>query len=672
MNPERNDSFIEEGKITESHANMTPERTEATPQGEGTSEEKDTTTQEGFVMEKVQRDNTKLYSSDGTVSTFDSPSSASGATHLADAEFEIIKDEDRVQSTRPEGHRRVTDPKYKDIVGGVKAPKKIASPYLKNTGPDARAKDKSTLDDADLLGVRQGEQAKVHNVAELVKIKESISKYDQELRNGKVLTEEEYNLLKDAYLRGYDAYAREETYYSKLNLPEKDKKLLLENHFKEIIEEFNTKIRDENGNFNSSKLKIEQLLMLKEAEKKKISSLHRQDRTARQEESSRKDLKDREEQYKKDFEEKHGIPWSLEAEKLLQRGNLLERERDLYKEAFDKKSEGDRPQEPTSEEDEPQAPTPEEDEPQEPTPEEDKPEEKERNEKEKQKRLKRWAIVAGIAGAGTAILGGTGVGVWAAIGGAIVAGGAGITGFIGRKRIERLKTRMIATEGEERAKIEKKIAVWNKVLKVTDGTIKIARGFALGAAAGNLVSHFFMGGKGLIGMYQASKMTPTPEGFSPDQSPTGQDPSGHANPGSRGLENPVNNTVKGSAEIGTPEINTVEAPTINTEGVLVRNGRVDLPGSAWNGNMAGAPITGGELSPSSFAGGATNMGAFNLEKALTGNGLTREAITQNLTTPQIHSLLNTYQANPSTSLTSALGNIGTEGAQNLIQMISGN
>lgn len=299
-------------------------------------------------------------------------------------------------------------------------------------------------------------------------------------------------------------------------------------------------------------------------------------------------------------------------------------------------------------------------------------EDRQEEEKRREKKLKRWAIVAGVVGAGTAILGGTGVGVWAAVGGAIVAGAAGITGFIGRRRIERLQEKMTKAQGEDRAKIEKKITTWNKVLKVTDGTIKIARGFALGAAAGNLVSHFFMGGKGLVGMYQASKMTPAPEGFSPDQSPTGQDPSGHANPGSRGLENPVNNTVRGSVEIGTPEINTVETPTFNTEGVLVRNGRVDLPGSAWNGNMAGAPITGGELSPSSFAGGATNMGAFNLEKALSSSGLTRGVVTQNLTTPQIHSLLNTYQANPSTSLTSALGNIGTEGAQNLIQMISGN
>ncbi len=80
------------------------------------------------------------------------------------------------------------------------------------------------------------------------------------------------------------------------------------------------------------------------------------------------------------------------------------------------------------------------------------------------------------------------------------------------------------------------------------------------------------------------------------------------------------------------------------ESVLVQDGRIDLPGSAWDGNLASGPaqdtLLGGANNPSNFNGGLHEMAPFRLEEALVQNGITRAELTSQLDTAQIHQLLN--------------------------------
>jgi|GEM_PF-2874819 len=82
------------------------------------------------------------------------------------------------------------------------------------------------------------------------------------------------------------------------------------------------------------------------------------------------------------------------------------------------------------------------------------------------------------------------------------------------------------------------------------------------------------------------------------------------------------------------------------QGVLVDGGRVNLPGSAWNGNLAQGPaqdiLQGGALNHSNYNGGIHEMAAHTLEDALVKNGVTRPELMENLNTSQVHQLLNRY------------------------------
>jgi hypothetical protein len=100
------------------------------------------------------------------------------------------------------------------------------------------------------------------------------------------------------------------------------------------------------------------------------------------------------------------------------------------------------------------------------------------------------------------------------------------------------------------------------------------------------------------------------------------------------------------------------------EGILLQNGRVHLPGSAWDGNLATPPtgnLPGGEFVSSNFVGGATNMGAFNLENALQTYKVSRNAI-DTLGPQRTHQLLNLFQANPRINLLDALNQLGIDKA----------
>ena len=483
--------------VTENSNNVdvgsTPEETKNIPQ----------------IIERDSRPNTTIYNADGSTKSFESSSSVSGATHLAGAEYEILKEEDRQPSPKPENHSRVTEPNYKDIVGGQKAPKSIAEPYLNNVNTEERKKDRKNLDEADLFGIRQNDQARSHNVAELVNMKEAIKEYDLSLRQGKNLTEEEYNMLKNYHLRSFRAYTDKENYYDKLGLSKDDRDVLMKTHFEKTITEFDNSIKDENGNYNSSNCTIEQLQILKDAEKDKISSLHYQDRSARQEESRDRNRREREEQYKKDFEEEHGIPWSVQAERLLQDKNLLTRERDLYREADEKKE--------VEKEDDVK---PEVNKEGEVKPEDEKKiltniEEREKvfMERAKKRDLKKILFWTGF---------GTGVAIGVFATGPVITAAAGVAvvGTLGSAVIERISmgtARKLATEfatikgkDDQRSKARRE-EIANKLQEIEKRILKLQHirsfftGGGLGLLGGSLINGLFMGGRGLVETIKAGQ-----------------------------------------------------------------------------------------------------------------------------------------------------------------------
>lgn len=131
---------------------------------------------------------------------------------------------------------------------------------------------------------------------------------------------------------------------------------------------------------------------------------------------------------------------------------------------------------------------------------------------------------------------------------------------------------------------------------------------------------------------------------------------------------------------------TVNIPTTTPEvtgnGVLLSNGRVNLPGSAWNGNLAGNAVgnlQGGELNYSNYAGGWHEMAPKMLENDLISAGISRDTLLGNLSTADIHRLINGYLSDIQSGVRGAtnpdlltnLGKLGTQGAQNLINMIQG-
>ena len=284
--------------------------------------------------------------------------------------------------------------------------------------------------------------------------------------------------------------------------------------------------------------------------------------------------------------------------------------------------------------------------------------------KKKERNIKRWAIVAGVVGFATTFLGGPSV-----VAGALVAGTAGNilsrgAEYLSRWRGKKLTEKLQSEENpEEIEKIKKKIEIWNKINNIANVSKRIIGGFTVGAVLGGTLNTVFMGGKGLVNTLNAGKQGVSGVGAPTEIKPNIND-SNMVKP-----EAPSDTTtiVQGNAAT-TPPTGSISTEALPTEGVLVRNGRINLPGSDWDTNLATKPI-GDQFMSTNFSGGATNMGAWNLEQNLINNGITRAQIDANLSTGQIHQLLNRFMANPQTDLVSALNDMG---ATNLVQTITGN
>ncbi len=124
-------------------------------------------------------------------------------------------------------------------------------------------------------------------------------------------------------------------------------------------------------------------------------------------------------------------------------------------------------------------------------------------------------------------------------------------------------------------------------------------------------------------------------------------------------------------ETGIPEVPS-------TDPGLVVDGRVNLPGSAWNGNLAGGPtgnLPGGEFNFSNYPGGMHEMAAYQLNQDLISAGITPQQLST-LDVSTIHrGLLNGYfdainSGTTDPNLLDILGRMNSEAAKNLLATLT--
>ena len=301
------------------------------------------------------------------------------------------------------------------------------------------------------------------------------------------------------------------------------------------------------------------------------------------------------------------------------------------------------------------------------------------------KKTRRWGLIGGVLGFTAAVAGGASVGLPITIGATVLTLGARMAEKYAPKKIASLTEKLAnAKTPEEKANLEKRLKVWNFVNKHAHNTMKFFGGMATGAGIGTAISNFFMGGKGLVEVVgnriEAGQATmghgigEGPQSQVGNGTETGATNSGVTSEGPTNFE-PGTSSGTETGSIGNNTIPTETNIGIDTNnGILIKSGRVNLPGSAWNGNLGTQPpggLANGALNPSNFTGGATNMGAFNLESALQTNGVTESLLRNNLQTSEIHRLLNIFTSNPSTDLSTALQSLNSEGAKTILEAISG-
>lgn len=275
--------------------------------------------------------------------------------------------------------------------------------------------------------------------------------------------------------------------------------------------------------------------------------------------------------------------------------------------------------------------------------------EKAKLEAEKEKRInKRIAIVAGAGALVTGLL----LGPQVAVTGAIVSGAGGLvakgTSLFAEWKINRWTKEMNKTQDPaKKLEIQARIVKWQNANKWAKRTASFFLGTGIGFGVSSLFTKVFMGGKGLLNRAPVEGVESVSNYTQPEITNNSQ-----VNPqGSSVSQPPVVETPPTGIETGG-------------EGILLQNGRVHLPGSAWDGNLATPPtgnLPGGEFVSSNFVGGATNMGAFNLENALQTYKVSRNAI-DTLGPQRTHQLLNLFQANPRINLLDALNQLGIDKA----------
>jgi len=276
----------------------------------------------------------------------------------------------------------------------------------------------------------------------------------------------------------------------------------------------------------------------------------------------------------------------------------------------------------------------------------------------KQRDFKTAALIAGVVAGGAAgILGGTTVGIPVAAAAGVVSIGGRISNYFLGRSITKIENQIKdpTLDGATREKLQKRESNLKKIQNVVQHVTKFATGAAIGAGISTFISNVAMGGHGLV--------------WNKPEVPEGIPGGAEGSLGSTGIEQ--------TQPTSTGETPLPESPETYPGNSLIRDGRVHLPGSAWDGNMAAGPaqdiLPGGAGNFSNYTGGASEMAANQLGQDLASNNITDQLLS-NLTTYDKHRLLTEYwnavkagNANP--ELIETLKSINTEGAQKLLAAI---
>jgi hypothetical protein len=345
-------------------------------------------------------------------------------------------------------------------------------------------KDREKLDDADRRAIKQNDQG-VYFEAEMVKINQHLKEYDENLRKGRELNENEVNFLRDQYLNRLPRYEEFKASYEAKNLTEEDKKILLSAHFANEISEFEKSLKTPEGKYSSINCNLKQLGALYDMHEKELIRAHVQDRRSRQQSSEDENRLKREEEYKKQFEETYGIPWSVEAAKLMQERDILKTERNLFKEDKAKNLNGDE----AEKTDETVIPTEIED-----------TEKTDPNKERKERNFKRVLLIGGVVSGVT-----TGLLVTSAtippIGAALIASNALTAGsdFVLKLSGQSLLKKITSENDPERKhKLEKRLEKINKIRNAISYIKPFIRGATLGFAGSVLFRNIFLGGQSVL------------------------------------------------------------------------------------------------------------------------------------------------------------------------------
>ena len=270
----------------------------------------------------------------------------------------------------------------------------------------------------------------------------------------------------------------------------------------------------------------------------------------------------------------------------------------------------------------------------------------------RERRLKTVAFIAGaVVGTAGGVMGGALTGT---IGIAVCTGlgyaSKGIEKLASSRENKLLEKINQTPEGPEKDKLIKRKANWEKVR----GSLPYVRSFLKGAGIGFIASGLAMGvvngGHGLL--WNKPEILPS----------AGDLPTGNG-----GAE----------ANLGGAESSGAPTPETYSGNSFIHDGRVDLPGSAWDGNLAGGPaqdiLPGGAGNFSNYAGGQYEMAASRLGEDLASYNVT-DNLLANLATPDKHQLLNQYLraiqgGNTNPDLINALRGMNSEGATRLLQAL---
>lgn len=275
----------------------------------------------------------------------------------------------------------------------------------------------------------------------------------------------------------------------------------------------------------------------------------------------------------------------------------------------------------------------------------------------KQRDFKTAALIAGVVAGGAAgILGGAAVGVPVAAAAGVVSIGGRISNYFLGRSITKIENQIKdpTLDDATRERLQKRESNLRKIQNVVQHVTKFATGAALGAGISTFISNVAMGGHGLV--WNRPEVPGGLPGVNPE-----------AGIGKAGLEKPV-----GGGETPLPA-----SPETYPGNSFIHDGRVDLPGSAWDGNWANGPaqdtLAGGAGNFANYAGGPSEMAASQLGQDLASNNITDQLLT-NLTTYDKHRLLTEYwsairSGNANPELIQTLQSMNTEGAQKLLAAI---